>query len=103
MSILSYDPYTLRQLRGAKRLPRQRMDFLMLLPHESRIVLEIDGRHHYALDNGQASPPLYAEMVAEDRRLKLAGYDIYHFGGYEFSRSHTITEMIEGFFQALFE
>ena len=60
-------------------------------------------RHHYALDNGQASPPLYAEMVAEDRRLKLAGHDIYHFGGYEFTRSNTIAEMIEGFFQALFE
>jgi hypothetical protein len=26
---------------------------------------------------------LYAEMVAEDRRLGLAGYEIYRFGGWE--------------------
>jgi hypothetical protein len=100
---LHYDPYTLRQLRVAKRLPRQRMDFLMLLPNDNRIVIEIDGRHHYAVENGQASPQLYAEMVAEDRRLKLAGYDIYHFGGYEFTQSKKIPEIINDFFHALFE
>ncbi|WP_329224895.1 hypothetical protein OG488_00800 [Streptomyces sp. NBC_01460] len=25
---------------------------------------------------------LYAEAAAEDRRLQLAGYEIYHFGGW---------------------
>ncbi|GDY69845.1 MULTISPECIES: hypothetical protein [Streptomyces] len=28
-------------------------------------------------------PRLYAEMVAKDRRLRLAGYEIYRFGGFE--------------------
>jgi hypothetical protein len=27
--------------------------------------------------------PLYAEMVAEDPLLRLAGYEIYRFGGWE--------------------
>ncbi|GAA5707331.1 hypothetical protein Save01_08194 [Streptomyces avermitilis] len=30
-----------------------------------------------------AVPRLYAEMVAKDRRLRLAGYEIYRFGGFE--------------------
>src|SRR5439155_20343754 len=84
---LHYDPYTLKHLPDGKRLPRQRMDFLMLFPNNVRIVLEVDGKQHYSKENeeGQyiASPKLYAEMVAEDRRLKLAGYEIYRFGGYE--------------------
>jgi very-short-patch-repair endonuclease len=100
---LHYDPYTLRQLGGVKRLPRQRMDFLMLLPNDHRIVLEIDGKQHYALDNGQASPQRYAAMVTEDRRLKLTGYEVYHFGGYEFLHAEKVPEIIHSFFSALFE
>ena len=100
---LHYDPYTLRQLQGVKRLPRQRMDFLMLLPNDNRIVLEIDGKQHYALDNGQASPQRYAEMVAEDRRLKLSGYEVYHFGGYEFLNERKVPEIVNSFFGALFK
>ncbi|MET9116034.1 hypothetical protein ABZX38_17785 [Streptomyces longwoodensis] len=30
-----------------------------------------------------AAPPLYAEMVAGDRRLRLAGYEVCWFGGWE--------------------
>ncbi|MGH8647242.1 MAG: hypothetical protein ACREX4_23400, partial [Gammaproteobacteria bacterium] len=67
---LHYDPYTLQQLRGINRLARQRMDFLMLFSNHERIVIEVDGKHHYA--NGDvASPQRYAEMVAADRELRL--------------------------------
>ncbi|MCU9614355.1 hypothetical protein OEV98_12490 [Caldibacillus lycopersici] len=60
------------------------MDFLLLLPEHQRIVLEIDGRQHYTDDfTQQPSPSKYAEMVAEDRRLRLTGYEVYRFGGYE--------------------
>ncbi|MGW4014594.1 MULTISPECIES: hypothetical protein [unclassified Streptomyces] len=68
------------------------MDFLLLAPDRSRIVIEVDGVQHYSRPNppdGQgrishtAVPRLYAEMVAEDRRLRLAGYEIYRFGGWE--------------------
>lgn len=98
---LHYNPYTIKQLNGEKRLNRQRMDFLLLLPDRSRIVIEIDGKQHYAEGNA-ASPKLYSEMVAEDRRLKLAGYEIYRFGGYELS-SPNAKEVIENFFIRLFD
>jgi hypothetical protein len=65
---LHYDPYTWKHLQGTKRLVRQRMDFLLLLPYSKNVVIEIDGKQHYS-ENEHASPHLYAEMVAEDRRL----------------------------------
>jgi very-short-patch-repair endonuclease len=61
------------------------MDFLLLLPQRRRIVLEVDGRHHYATENGASDPEQYARMLAEDRRLRLAGYEVYRFGGAELS------------------
>ena len=39
-------------------------------------------KQHYA-DGDLASPKRYAEMVAEDRKLSLAGYEVYRFGGAE--------------------
>ena len=87
---LHYDPYTKRQRGDEQFLARQRMDFLLMLEQGVRIVIEIDGRHHYAVQDGQspdryiASAQRYAEMVAEDRRLRLMGYEVYRFGGHEF-------------------
>ncbi len=46
---------------------RQRMDFLLLLPQCRRILLEVDGRHHYATDNGTADARQFARMLAELR------------------------------------
>jgi hypothetical protein len=43
---------------------RERMDFLLLLPRGERIVLEVDGKQHYA-QGDTASPRLYSEMVSE--------------------------------------
>lgn len=37
----------------------------------------VDGVQQYADATGKASPGLFSEMVAEDRRLHLMGYDIY--------------------------
>lgn len=98
---LHYDPYTLKQLQNQRRLVRQRMDFLLLLSDRIRIVIEIDGKQHYAEEN-KASPRLYSEMVAEDRRLKLAGYEVYRFGGYELSQENS-KEIVEKLFIKLFE
>lgn len=87
---LHYDPYTRRQRGDEQFLARQRMDFLLMLEQGVRIVIEIDGRQHYAVSDPQApghfiaSSQRYAEMVAEDRRLRLAGYEVYLFGGHEF-------------------
>lgn len=60
---LHYDPQNQAGRRTPGRLPRQRMDFLMLLRGGRRLVIEIDGKHHYA-DGDRASPARYAEMVA---------------------------------------
>lgn len=87
---LHYDPYTKRQRGDEQFLARQRMDFLLMLEQGVRIVIEIDGRHHYAVQDASdpdrfiANSPRYADMVAEDRRLRLMGYEVYRFGGYEF-------------------
>jgi hypothetical protein len=83
---LHYDPETVdrRNRTSGKVLERQRMDFLMLLPGRHRVVVELDGQHHYTDEQGAPSPRLYAEMVAEDRRLRLSGYEVFRFGGHEF-------------------
>ncbi len=99
---LHYDPYTWKQLNEIKRLARQRMDFLLLLPYGKNVVIEIDGKQHYSI-NEQVSPYLYAEMVTEDRRLKLTGYEIYRFGGYEFLELEKAQITIKDFFKDLFK
>lgn len=99
---LHYDPKTIRELNGEKRLSRQRMDFLMLLPNGKKVVIEIDGKQHYST-NDKANPRLYAEMVEEDRRLKLAGYEVYRFGGYEFINEKDAKQKILDFFTSLLD
>jgi len=99
---LHYDPYTIRQLAGERRLIRQRMDFLLLLSNGSRVVIEVDGIQHYS-QNNIAKPALYAEMVEEDRRLKLAGYEVYRFGGYELYQYQFARTKIEDFFRQLLD
>lgn len=98
---LHYDPYTNSQRLNEIFLPRQRMDFLLLLPNKQRIVLEIDGKHHYS-DGDVASPRKYSEMVSADRELKLNGYEVYRFGGFEFTNRGTSRQMIKNFFEGLF-
>lgn len=39
-------------------------------------------QEHYA-DGEEASPQLYTGMTAEDRRLRLRGYEVYRLGGLE--------------------
>jgi len=97
---LHYDPKTIKELYGEKRLIHQRMDFLMLY-RGKRIIIEIDGIHHYSED-GKASPKKYAEMVSYDRQMKLYGYEIYRFGGFEF-KDASIKKTIVDFFRILIE
>jgi len=103
---LHYDPYTLAQLEGNNRLQRQRMDFL-LLTDEKRIVIEIDGIQHYSAKNSNgisiADPKTYGEMVHEDRRLKLAGYELFRFGGYELQNEDHVDGIVKDFFNRLFK
>ena len=54
----------------------------MLLPNHQRVVIEVDGAHHFSRD-GKPSPAVYADMVSADRDLRLSGYEIYRFGANE--------------------
>jgi hypothetical protein len=40
-------------------------------------------------------------MVAEDRSLRLAGYEVYRFGGEEMRDADRATTMLSEFFEAL--
>ena len=99
---LHYDPRSKNQRNGKVVYTHQRMDFLMLLPGGMQIVFELDGKQHYSV-NGKAEPALYADMVKDDRMLRLKGYEVYRFGGHEFQNEETAKQMICQFFDALFE
>jgi very-short-patch-repair endonuclease len=75
------------------------MDFLLLLPHRQRVVIEIDGQQHYA-DGDKASPARYATMVAEDRNLRLLGYEVYRFAGHELLQANS-RDIVESFLTRL--
>lgn len=99
---LHYDPAVVKLLRDRLPLPRQRMDFLMLLPQRQRVVIEVDGKQHFSKD-GQPSLDAYAEMVFADRELRLAGYEIFRFGANETTeRDHVarLTAFLERLFRA---
>jgi very-short-patch-repair endonuclease len=78
------------------------MDFLLLMRGRWRLVIECDGKQHYADDDGRASPRRYAEMVAADRELHLAGYEVVRFGGAEFQSQEQSLPMLRRYFTRLF-
>jgi len=105
---LHYDPVSLRELRARgneRRFDAQRMDFLLLLPYGVRVVIEIDGQQHYSTSaepSAKSSPEEYARTVRGDRRLRLVGYQVYRFGGYEPRDESTCMEVVDDFFTQLF-
>lgn len=90
----------MKLLRDRLPLPRQRMDFLMLLPQRQRVVIEVDGKQHFSKD-GQPSLDVYADMVSADRELRLAGYEIFRFGANETTRRDHVARLT-AFFERLF-
>lgn len=97
---LHWDPKTVKE-RGPDALARFRMDFLLLLPQGVRVVVEVDGKQHYAQSDGTADTAKYAKMVEADRMLKLAGYQVFRFGAQELVgiEGHRV---VKDFFDALF-
>lgn len=79
------------------------MDFLILVSSSTRIVIEVDGMHHY-LDRytGKADSEAYAKMVAADRDLRLCGYDVYRFGANELRECDSGEKLLGKFFDDLF-
>ncbi|MFF3089987.1 hypothetical protein ACFVRB_33865 [Streptomyces nojiriensis] len=100
---LHWDHQTVRE-RGPQALLRSRMDFLLLLPHEQRIVLEVDGSQHYTRDRGQRPDTAkYAETMAGDRDLKLRGYEVFRFGHDELREASDAQALLEQFLPTLFQ
>jgi hypothetical protein len=105
---VAYDPVSAKDLPNGKTRIRQRIDFLMILPNLKRVIIEIDGKHHYAREDGWADPKRYAEMVRVDRELRLRGYEVYRFGGAEFYNDQNTAEenaisVVKDFFTAMFK
>jgi very-short-patch-repair endonuclease len=98
---LHWDPKTVQQ-RGRDALLRFRMDFLLLIPHGVRIVIEVDGKQHYAREDGMADIKRYGQMVAADRDLKLAGYEVFRFGAAELGTDDAKVK-VKKFFETLFK
>jgi very-short-patch-repair endonuclease len=99
---LHWDPKTAHE-RGRDALLRFRMDFLLLLPHGQRVVLEVDGSHHYASPDGKRPDPArYADGVRGDRDLKLAGYEVFRFGATELRNREQARDVLQAFFADLF-
>ncbi len=76
------------------------MDFLVLLAARRRVVIEVDGAEHYS-EHNRPSPRRYAEMVRADRDLRLAGYEVYRFGGAELPDHARAATVLEPFFDEL--
>ena len=99
---LHWDPKTVRE-RGAAALLGHRMDFLLLLPHGQRVVLEVDGSHHYASPDGtRPAPARYAALARADRELKLSGYEVFRFGATELKDPGSARSLLQAFFADLF-
>ena len=77
------------------------MDFLLLLPQGARIVVEVDGKHHFSRD-GRPSLNTYSDMVQADRDLRLLGYEVYRFGANELV-GHKDADTVRSFLSRLFE
>jgi len=102
---LHWDPKTIKA-RGVRALLQLRMDFLLLLPRGARIVLEVDGKSHYAVPDGEKQfkpdPATYARTVAGGRELTLAGYEVYRFGAIELGTPEQAYQTLLPFFTDLF-
>ncbi len=92
---LHWDPKTVRD-RGPEALLRFRMDFLLLLPHGQRVVLEVDGSQHFT------DRTKYANDMRADRELKLGGCEVFRFGTEELEQELRAIRVLEEFFTALF-
>lgn len=107
---LHWDPKTV-QARGAAALLGLRMDFLLLVNGGGRIVLEVDGMTHYAIERHDMPPDLprwiadpakYARTMAGSRDLTLAGYEVYRFGANDLRNADQARPMLTRFFADLF-
>ncbi|MFF2375053.1 DUF559 domain-containing protein [Streptomyces xiamenensis] len=100
---LREQPKTLRE-RGAHAMQNLRMDFLMLLPGNRRVVLEVDGMQHYTRNSGaEPDSAKYAATMAGDRALKFRGYEVFRFGHDELRDRDRAQPLLANFFATLLD
>jgi hypothetical protein len=100
---IHWDPKTLRE-RGVHAMQNLRMDFLMLLPGNRRVVLEVDGMQHYTRNGGtEPDSGKYAATMAGDRDLKFGGYEVFRFGHDELRDREHAQPLGADFFATLLE
>ncbi|MFE7393215.1 hypothetical protein [Streptomyces sp. NPDC057582] len=88
--------------RGERAQQNLRMDFLMLLPGNRRVVLEVDGMQHYTRNGGsKPDSAKYAATMAGDRDLKFRGYEVFRFGHDELRDRDRAQLVVADFFRAL--
>ena len=107
MSAGKRSPENWQKDRIKKIFEHQRMDFLMLFSESQRVVIEIDGVQHYAdyvagNKKHYASVDKYADMMAAQREMSLAGYDVYRFGAKELYDPAIGKRKVRAFFEGLF-
>jgi len=90
------------QERGRDALLRFRMDFLLLLPHRQRVVIEVDGASHFTSPDGRPDSTKYADNMRGDRDLKLSGYEVFRFGATELQNRDSARILLQQFFSDLF-
>ncbi|AEM88743.1 hypothetical protein [Streptomyces violaceusniger] len=96
-----WDPKSIRE-RGERAQQNLRMDFLMLLPGNRRVVLEVDGMQHYTRNRGsKPDSAKYAATMAGDRDLKFRGYEVFRFGHDELRDRDRAQLVVADFFRAL--
>jgi very-short-patch-repair endonuclease len=99
---LRWDPLTGKAVRVAG----QRYDFLLLLPHRLRVILEVDGIQHYANKrNGiwSVDPSEYVKTIADTRDLQLSGYEVHRFSTKEWDTRDEAITVLKPFLARLFE
>ncbi|MET7355022.1 hypothetical protein [Streptomyces mirabilis] len=82
------------------------MDFLMLLPGNRRVVVEVDGMQHYTRKEGTVRVPdsaKYAATMAGDRDLKFRGYEVFRFGHDELRDRDRARPVVTEFFRTLLD
>ncbi|MFC9609072.1 hypothetical protein ACFTTN_37370 [Streptomyces niveus] len=100
---MHWDPKTIRE-RGERAQQNLRMDFLMLLPGNRRVVLEVDGIQHYTRDGGsKPDSAKYAANMVGDRELKFRGYEVFRFGHDELRDRDRARPVVADFFRALLD
>lgn len=77
------------------------MDFLLLVGGR-RIVIEVNGSHHYSA-GGRPDPGKYGANMRADQELKLRGYEVFRFGAAELQDRDAARALLEAFFAELFQ